>query len=488
MLIDAGADIEVITREGRTPLMEAALLRQKDAVELFLRHGASLDKKDIRGSTASDLAKSVNDYGIAALIEEERQIRNKQRDGIPREKLCTARDALVGNNVEAVRKLLEEGLDMRDLLIENKYPPSHLAARKGLLEMLKLLLPAFGDINARDKNGATMLFGAASCGQRAIVQHLLNEGADTENCADIGTYSLAARTPLSIAVDRFSTEKDRRDEYSAIISMLAEHGAELYPPDLGCLGRAAPLMPPDLMKALTARIRLPDHGCAGGDAVFNAVSSGSLDTVKLVLDRGCNVNTMDRYGRTPLFYAPGMEIAGLLIASGASLDVRDSEGFTPLHETKDVGVATVLIKGGIDVNAVSNEGLTPLHCVCSEEIALHLIERGAFIEARDRYGCTPLFRVKVDAAAALLDRGADINAVNTFGDTAIHDAAISGCLDKAELLVNRGAGINIINKKGETPYDKSQYESDNEWKWKSRDRVGRFLQSRGGKPGDLCSR
>jgi ankyrin repeat protein len=270
--------------------------------------------------------------------------------------------------------------------------------------------------------------------------------------------------------------------------MLADRGAELYSPDLSCFGRAAPFMPPDVMSILTARVRLPEQGSEGGDPLFNAVSSGSTDTVKLVLDRGCNINARDRYGKTPLFYASCKEIACLLIASGASPDVRDSEGLTPLHEARDVDAAAVLIDQGIDVNSVSNEGKTPLHCACSADIVIHLLQRGASIEARDRYGCTPLFRVNTDAAAALLDRGADIDVVNSFGDTALHDATVSGSLEKAELLVNRGAGINIVNKKGETPYDKSQYESENEWKWKSRDRVGRFLQSRGGKSGDQLSR
>jgi len=488
MLINAGADIEAITKEGRTPLMEAALLRQKDTVQLLLGHGASLDRKDIRGSTASDLAKSVNDYGIAALIEEERHIRKKERDGIPREKLCAARDALIGNNVEAVRKLLEEGLDMRDLTIERYYPPAHLAARKGYLELLKLLLSVYGDINAKDESGATMLFGATACRQREIVRYLLDEGADNGNCADVGSYTLSSRTPLSIAIDRFAAEKDSRDEYSAIIRMLAESGAELYPPDLSYLGRAAPFMPADVMSMLKTRVRLPDKGSGAEDALHNAVSSGNPEMVKLVLGRGCNVNAPDRQGRTPLFYAPGKEVASLLIESGASPDVRDSKGLTPLHEARDAGVAAVLIDRGIDVNAVSNEGLTPLHCARSAGIALLLLQRGASIEAGDSYGSTPLFRVNTDAAAALLDRGADINAVNSFGDTALHDTAISGSLDKAELLVNRGAGINIVNKKGETPYDKSQYESDNEWKWKSRDRVGQFLQSRGGREGRRESR
>lgn len=480
IFIKAGADIETITKEGRTPLMEAVLFKQKEIVKLLLKHGACLDKKDIKGFTAFDHAK--DDYEIMALIEEERYLRRKQQQGVSREKLCTARDALIRSDLEAVQALLEEGLDICDLIIDRYYPPPHWAAREGHFGLLKLLLSVYGDINARDKNGSTILFNASACGQQMIVEFLLDQEADMDNRSDI------SYTPVYIVLSRLASEKDRRNEYHAILKILAERGAELYTKDFSNLSSAAPYISPELMSLLRSRITVHDKG--GENGIFplhEAVGSGSPDIVRQVLDRGCNVNLRDRYGKTALFYAPSREIAGVLINSGATLTISDREGLTPLHNTKDVEIAAILINRGIDVNTASNEGLTPLHCACSASVAVYLIQRGASLEARDKYGHTPLFRVKADTAAVLIDHGADVNAVDLYGETALHNAAICGDLEKAELLVNRGASINIISSRGETPYDKAQYQSDNEWKWRMRDRVGQFLESQGGKEGDAHS-
>ncbi|MHC9540135.1 MAG: ankyrin repeat domain-containing protein [Vulcanimicrobiota bacterium] len=481
-LIKAGADIETITKEGRTPLMEAVLFKQKEIVKLLLKHGACLDKKDIKGFTAFDYAKNNHEYEIMALIEEERYLRKKQQEGVPREKLCTARDALSRNDLEAVQALLEEGLDIRDLIIDRYYPPPHWAARKGHFELMKLLLSVHRDINARDKNGSTILFNASACGQQMIVEFLLDQGADMDNRSDISC------TPVYMVLSRLASEKDRRNEYHVILKMLAERGAELYTKDFSNLGSAAPYISPELMSLLRSRITVHDKG--GENGIFplhEAVRSASPDIVRHMLEKGCNVNLRDRYGKTALFYAPTGEIAGVLINSGATLTISDREGLTPLHDAKDAEIAAILINRGIDVNTASNEGLTPLHCAHSAGVAVYLIQRGASLEARDRYGRTPLFNMKADTAAALIDHGADLNAIDSYGETALHEAAICGNLEKAELLVNRGASINIISNRGETPYDKAQYQSDNEWKWRMRDRVGQFLESHGGKEGDARS-
>lgn len=481
-LIKAEADIETITKEGRTPLMEAILFTQKEIVKLLLKHGACLDKKDIKGFTAFDHAKNNHEYEIMALIEEERYLRIKQQHGVSREKLCAARDALIRNDLEAVQVLMEEGLDIRDLIIDRYYPPPHWAAREGHFELLKLLLSVYQDINVRDKNSSTILFNASACGQQMIVEFLLDQGADMDNRSDISC------TPVYMVLSRLASEKDRRNEYHIILKMLAERGAELYVKDFSNLGRAAPYISSELMSLLRSRITVHDKG--GEDGIFplhDAVRSGIPDIVRHMLDRGCNVNLRDRYGKTALFHAPTGEIAGVLINSGAALTISDREGLTPLHDARDVEIAAILINRGIDVNTASNEGLTPLHCACSPGVAVYLIQRGASLEARDRYGRTPLFRTKADTAAALIDHGADLNAVDSYGETALHEAAICGSLEKAELLVNRGASINIISNRGETPYDKAQYQSDNEWKWRMRDRVGQFLESQGGKEGDARS-
>ncbi len=49
---------------------------------------------------------------------------------------------------------------------------------------------------------------------------------------------------------------------------------------------------------------------------------------------------------------------------------------------------------------------------------------------------------RVEDVKAALENGADINATDGYGLTALHWAGITGCLDLAKLLVNRGANVN----------------------------------------------
>ena len=59
----------------------------------------------------------------------------------------------------------------------------HEAARKGNVEIVKMLLKEGADVNARDKYGRTALYVAAWRGHVEIVKMLLKEGADV-NAAD----------------------------------------------------------------------------------------------------------------------------------------------------------------------------------------------------------------------------------------------------------------------------------------------------------------
>ena len=73
--------------------------------------------------------------------------------------------------------------------------------------------------------------------------------------------------------------------------------------------------------------------------------------------------------------------------------------------------------------------------------ASYLIE-GTVINGGDR---------ALEAARLALDLGADINAANEAGDTALHRAAAKGSTKLVEFLVERGARLDVENKRGQTP-------------------------------------
>ena len=82
-----------------------------------------------------------------------------------------------------------------------------------------------------------------------------------------------------------------------------------------------------------------------------------------------------------------------------------------------------------------------------------LITSPADANARDEQGDAPLLYAaavgSLEAMKLLLDKGADVNAQNAFGTTALMIAA--GDIAKVRLLVERGANVNLASKQGRTP-------------------------------------
>lgn len=83
----------------------------------------------------------------------------------------------------------------------------------------------------------------------------------------------------------------------------------------------------------------------------------------------------------------------------------------------------------------------------------HLLSLGVNLEIRDDRGNTPLLAAAAfqrDIANELLNRGADPNAKNAFGATALHLAAVQFSIDLVKELINKGANVNIRDNENQT--------------------------------------
>ena len=183
--------------------------------------------------------------------------------------------------------------------------------------------------------------------------------------------------------------------------------------------------------AAGADVNFSDAEICGVDTPLgNAIESGSLEVVRVLLENGANLNAeikdfsdscaqdTDRYwSLTPLTLAAKevvgsvsparMEILKLLIAKGADVNAFDGEGQTALM---------VLAEGThsrrIEMNEVTAAAVD------------FLLEKGAEIEAKNkRHGWTPLMLAasyaKLDMVRLLLDRGANVNATGKAKETAL---------------------------------------------------------------------
>ena len=80
------------------------------------------------------------------------------------------------------------------------------------------------------------------------------------------------------------------------------------------------------------------------------------------------------------------------------------------------------------------------------------------INERDKDGFTPLHRAAAQPNShtiiqVLIDNGADVRAIDAFGDTALHWAAFCGHLDSAKTLIENGAEATVANSEGKTALD-----------------------------------
>ncbi|KAG8174678.1 hypothetical protein JTE90_027148 [Oedothorax gibbosus] len=98
-----------------------------------------------------------------------------------------------------------------------------------------------------------------------------------------------------------------------------------------------------------------------------------------------------------LHYAVDAKTVRLLVEKGANVNAKDIEGYTALHlavTEKRLEIVRELIKSGANVNAEEYENkCTPLHLACmvgKVEIVKELVEAGAEIEQADKFGMTAM--------------------------------------------------------------------------------------------------
>ncbi|HEU5350187.1 MAG TPA: ankyrin repeat domain-containing protein [Terracidiphilus sp.] len=222
--------------------------------------------------------------------------------------------------------------------------------------------------------------------------------------------------------------------------------------NVGWLNAASPH--PETLKVLL------DSGAGEGDqsdlnmALLNAARAGKLASVKELIDAGADPNAgfskqLDEQSSGGMTLSEVGGAGSVLIGAATSgnpdvvreilrfhldLEVRDRQGDTAvIAASKDNSHATeeeraecvrLLVEAGANVNARNRHGNTALHETFLTAVEKELLKLGANVNARNNDGETPIFTtVDDDAIALYIQHGANLAIRNNKGQTAMEAAA-----------------------------------------------------------------
>ena len=302
-----------------------------------------------------------------------------------------------------------------------------------------------------------LLCRAAQFGLSNIVRKLLKFGASLEDAV-----SLQNSTPLHLAA---------RHGHADVVEVLLEKGASLTALDedgrtpLHVASKYSQTTVLSLLLAARADCKTPDRFNA--TALDIACENGNHEVVQLLLMNPDCVTDSDGPGTSsplsPLLVAINkgfFSCAKYLLDKNAQTEVEDNEGRTPLYNAalnEHSELCKLLLKHGAKPNVLykGDPILFKVATLGKLGIAKLLIDNGAEIDATNSEGRTALQGASdighKAVVAYLLEIGADIHHGSDNGSTPLHLAATHGFAEIVELLINSGADLQRPSPGGWTP-------------------------------------
>ncbi len=304
LLLQRGANTELLMKPGLTPLSAAAMKNDTDAISLLLRHGAELNHETAGGVSALKLACAKGNLDAAqVLLAHGADATTADSEG--HTALTLAQEHAGADRLPLMRMLLEHGASPNVQSEEDYHSPLMAALIEHDIPAAELLLQHGAACEAAHSEGHyTPLMLAAAFGYTSLVQQLLDCGAQTGPADNDGNDAL---------------------DY-AVCGALHSHNfiATLY-------GEKPGLRNPQAVDSVATCRLLLQHGASvrhvdkeGNTPLILAARAGETDIVSLLLEHGADVNAQNQQGHTALISAllPAAERMQLALPQGS--DAEDS--------------------------------------------------------------------------------------------------------------------------------------------------------------------
>jgi ankyrin repeat protein len=371
-------------------------------------------------------------------------------------------------NPQMVEVLLRAGANAN--AVATGEPVLMTAARSGSVEVVRALIARGADVNAKDSSrGQTALMWAVAHRHAEVVRVLIDHGAVVHARSRVDDLVVQRGSRYGGVVSRERAVSER-----AVVAVPQGGSTPLL-----FAARSGDLASARLLVAAGANVN--DAAPDGTSALVTASHSGHGALAAFLVDRGADANAAGS-GYTALHAAVlrgDLDLVTRLAAHGADLNRPVTMGTPSRRYSKDfalnqawigatpfwlaarfseVEIMRVLSANGADPLVASRDETTPLIAVLaagvdsgpsasdSRERRLDpedLAKRAAERDEHERH-----ILQAVELAVGL---GADLNAVNYVGDTALHHAAAKGFNRVIQFLVDKGARLDMKNKRAQTP-------------------------------------
>ncbi len=450
----AVAAVTTLAAVGDPPLIEAVKGRNVEAVRSLLKQRADVNARQGDGATALHWAVHRNDDTVLDLL-----LRAGAKPDLADDTGATPLYlACLNRSAKTIERLLQARANPNAALVTGE-TVLMTCARTGEAAGVRALVARGANVNVKEPgHDQTALMWAAAQSHPDAVDALLKGGADVRVRSRSYTQTVtsevtqrAGREELNYSVQRGGSTPllfAARSGDAESVKLLVEAGADVN--DTLADGASALVIAAHSGHTRAATVLLekgadPNAADIGYTALHAAILRSDLDLVKTLLAHKANPNAQITKGTPVRRTSQDFELPKILI------------GATPYllaARFLEADIMRALAAGGADTRLPMNDGATPLLAAAGMGIVAPAQDERRGTNRRglaivDGGKIEPETQV-LETVSTALSLGSDINGTNPAGETALHVASNQGYDSVVKLLVERGADLNARNAKGLT--------------------------------------